>query len=86
MLCLPVTIFSRVQFLIHRLVLKVRYMTQEVGRETLTSIAIGEAKRLPTKRQDAKDYVLELYESKKNKHSKFDFQSLLDKEMEKLNE
>ena len=40
-------------------------MTQEVGWETLTSIAIGEAKRLPTKRQDAKDYVLELYESKK---------------------
>lgn len=61
-------------------------MTQEVGWETLTSIAIGEAKRLPTKRQDAKDYVLELYENKKDKHSKFDFQSLLDKEMEKLNE
>ena len=52
----------------------------------MTSIAIGEVERLPTKRQDAKDYVLELYESKKNKHSKFDFQSLLDKEMEKLNE
>ena len=52
----------------------------------MTSIAIGEAKRLPTKRQDAKDYVPELYESKKNKHSKFDFQSLLDKEMEKLDE
>ena len=86
MLYLPVTIFSRVQVLIRRLALKVRYTTQEVGWETLTSIAIGEAKRLPTKRQDAKDYVLELYENKKDKHSKFDFQSLLDKEMEKLNE
>lgn len=61
-------------------------MTQEVGWATLTSIAIGEAEKLPTKRQDAKDYVLELYESKKGKHGKFDFQSLLDKEMEKLNE
>lgn len=61
-------------------------MTQEVGWATLTSIVIGEAERLPTKRQDAKDYVLELYESKKDKHSRFDFQSLLNKEMEKLNE
>ena len=61
-------------------------MTQEVGWATLTSIVIGEAERLPAKRQDAKDYVLELYESKKDKHSKFDFQSLQDKEMEKLNE
>lgn len=61
-------------------------MTQEVGWETLTYIAIGETERLPAKRQGAKDYVLELYESKKDKHSKFDFQSLLDKEMEKLNE
>lgn len=61
-------------------------MTQEVGWATLTSIVIGEAEGLPTKRQDAKDYVLELYENKKDKHSKFDFQSLLDKEMEKLNE
>ena len=61
-------------------------MTPEVGWATLTSIVIGEAERLPTKRQDAKDYVLELYESKKDKHSKFDFQSLLNKEMEKLNE
>ena len=61
-------------------------MTQEVGWATLTSIVIGETERLPTKRQDAKDYVLELYESKKDKHSKFDFQSLLNKEMEKLNE
>lgn len=52
----------------------------------MTSIVIGETERLPTKRQDAKDYVLELYESKKDKHSKFDFQSLLNKEMEKLNE
>ena len=61
-------------------------MTQEVGWETLTYIAIGETERLPAKRQDVKDYVLELCESKKDKHSKFDFQSLLDKEMEKLNE
>lgn len=61
-------------------------MTQEVGWATLTSIVIGEAERLPTKRQDAKDYVLELYESKKDKHSKFDFQTLLSREMEKLNE
>lgn len=61
-------------------------MTQEVGWATLTSIVIGEVERLPTKRQDAKAYVLELYESKKDKHSKFDFQSLLNKEMEKLNE
>lgn len=61
-------------------------MTQEVGWVTLTSIVIGEAERLPTKRQDAKDYVLELYESKKDKHSKFDFQTLLSREMEKLNE
>lgn len=61
-------------------------MTQEVGWATLTSIVIGEAERLPTKRQDAKDFVLELYESKKDKHSRFDFQSLLNKEMEKLNE
>lgn len=52
----------------------------------MTSIAIGEAERLPTKRQDAKDYMLELYESKKDKHSKFDFQALLSREMEKLNE
>ena len=57
-----------------------------MGWATLTFIAIGETERLPTKRQDAKDYVLELYENKKDKHSKFDFQSLLDKEMEKLNE
>lgn len=61
-------------------------MTQEVGWATLTSIVTGEAERLPTKRQDAKDYVLELYENKKDKHSKFDFQALLSKEMEKLNE
>ena len=61
-------------------------MTQEVGWATLTSIVIGEAERLPTKRQDAKDFVLELYERKKDKHSRFDFQSLLNKEMEKLNE
>lgn len=61
-------------------------MTQEVGWATLTSIVIGEAERLPTKRQGAKDYVLELYESKKDKHSKFDFQTLLSREMEKLNE
>lgn len=61
-------------------------MTQEVGWATLTSIAIGETERLPAKRQDAKDYVLELYESKKDKHSKFDFQTLLSREMEKLNE
>lgn len=52
----------------------------------MTYIAIGETERLPAKRQDAKDYVLELCESKKDKHSKFDFQSLLDKEMEKLDE
>ena len=61
-------------------------MTQEVGWVILTSIVIGEAERLPTKRQDAKDYMLELCESKKDKHSKFDFQALLSKEMEKLNE
>lgn len=61
-------------------------MTQEVGWATLTSIVIGEVERPPTKRQDAKDYVLELYESKKDKHSKFDFQTLLSREMEKLNE
>lgn len=53
----------------------------------MTSIVIGEVvEKQPTKRQDAKDYVLELYESKKDKHSKFDFQTLLSREMEKLNE
>lgn len=38
------------------------------------------------KRQNEKEYLLELYHNKKCEHSKFDFQSLLDKEMEKLNE
>lgn len=38
------------------------------------------------KRQSEKEYLLELYHDKKCEHSKFDFQSLLDKEMAKLNE
>ena len=38
------------------------------------------------KRQSEKEYLLELYHNKKCEHSKFDFQSLLDKEMEKLDE
>ena len=52
----------------------------------MTSIAIGEVvERQPMKRQGEKDYILELY-GKKKEHNKFDFQSLLDREMEKLNE
>lgn len=53
----------------------------------MTSIAIGEVvEKQSMKRQGEKDYILGLYENKKDKHSKFDFQSLLNKEMEKLNE
>lgn len=53
----------------------------------MTSIAIGEVvEKQPMKRQGEKDYILELYEKKKDEHGKFDFQSLLNKEMEKLNE
>lgn len=50
--------------------------------ETLTSTAIGSQ----LKRQSANDYLQELYRAKRHKDKSFDFQALLDKEMEKLNE
>lgn len=50
--------------------------------EILTSTAIGSQ----LKRQSANDYLQELYRAKRHKDKSFDFQALLDKEMEKLNE
>ena len=50
--------------------------------EILTSTAIGSQ----LKRQSANDYLQELYRAKRHKNKSFDFQALLDKEMEKLNE
>lgn len=50
--------------------------------EILTSTAIGSQ----LKRQSANDYLQELYQAKRHKDKSFDFQALLDKEMEKLNE
>lgn len=52
------------------------------GNGTLTSTAIGSQ----LKRQSANDYLQELYRAKRHKDKSFDFQALLDKEMEKLNE
>lgn len=61
-------------------------MTQEAGQEILTSIAIGRVEKTSDslKRQDAKDYLLELYHSKRHSDNKFDFQTALNREMEKL--
>ena len=56
-------------------------MTREVEMEILTSTAIGSQ----LKRQSANDY-LQLYRAKRHEDKSFDFQALLDKEMEKLNE
>ena len=53
-------------------------MTREAEMEILTSTAIGSQ----LKRQSAQ----ELYRAKRHKDKSFDFQALLDKEMEKLNE
>lgn len=50
--------------------------------EILTSTAIGSQ----LKRQSANDYLQELYRAKRHEDKSFDFQALLDKEMEKLNE
>jgi hypothetical protein len=50
--------------------------------EILTSTAIGSQ----LKRQSVNDYLQELYRAKRHKDKSFDFQALLDKEMEKLNE
>lgn len=50
--------------------------------EILTSTAIGSQ----LKRQSANDYLQELYRTKRHKDKSFDFQALLDKEMERLNE
>ena len=57
-------------------------MTKGVEMEILTSTAIGSQ----LKRQSANDYLQELYRAKRRKNKSFDFQALLDKEMEKLNE
>ena len=54
-------------------------MTREVEMEILTSTAIGSQ----LKRQSANDY---LQRAKRHKDKSFDFQALLDKEMEKLDE
>ena len=58
------------------------YMTRVAEMEILTSTAIGSQ----LKRQSANDYLQELYRAKRHKDKSFDFQALLDKEMEKLNE
>lgn len=58
------------------------YMTRGAEMEILTSTAIGSQ----LKRQSANDYLQELYRAKRHKDKSFDFQALLDKEMEKLNE
>lgn len=50
--------------------------------EILTSTAIGSQ----LKRQSANDYLQELYRAKRHEDKSFDFQTLLDKEVEKLNE
>ena len=57
-------------------------MTREVEMETLTSTAIGSQ----LKRQSANDYLQELYRAKRHKNKSFDFQALLDKEIENLYE
>ena len=57
-------------------------MTREVEMEILTSTAIGSQ----LKRQSANDYLQELYQTKRHEDKSFDFQALLDKEMEKLDE
>lgn len=57
-------------------------MTKGAEMEILTSTAIGSQ----LKRQSANDYLQELYRAKRHKDKSFDFQTLLDKEMEKLNE
>lgn len=57
-------------------------MTKGAEMEILTSTAIGSQ----LKRQSANDYLQELYRAKRHKDKAFDFQALLDKEMEKLNE
>ena len=57
-------------------------MTKGVEMEILTSTAIGSQ----LKRQSANDYLQELYRAKRHEDKSFDFQALLDKEMEKLNE
>ena len=53
-------------------------MTREAEMEILTSTAIGSQ----LKRQSANDYL----QAKRHEDKSFDFQALLDKEMEKLNE
>ena len=52
----------------------------------MTSIAIGRAEKNSDilKRQDAKDYLLELYHDRRHSDNKFDFQMALNREMEKL--
>jgi len=69
-------------WLILLLAYKELYMTKGVEMEILTSTAIGSQ----LKRQSANDYLQELYRAKRHEDKSFDFQALLDKEMEKLNE
>lgn len=50
----------------------------------MVAIAIGD-RQYDLKRQTEKEYLMEIYKGKKDKHNKFDFQALLDKETERLN-
>ncbi len=79
---MQVMIYHMELWLILLLAYKELYMTKEAEMETLTSTAIGSQ----LKRQSANDYLQELYRAKRHKDKSFDFQALLDKEMEKLNE
>lgn len=63
-------------------------MTQEVEEEILTFTAIGKVQKTSDglKRQEAKDYLLELYHTKRHSNTAFDFQAALDKEIKKISE
>ena len=52
----------------------------------MTFTAIGKLQETSDglKHQEAKDYLLELYHTKRHKNTAFDFQTILDKEMEKI--
>ena len=79
---MQVTMYHTELWLILLLAYKELYMTKGAEMEILTSTAIGSQ----LKRQSANDYLQELYRAKRHKNKSFDFQALLDKEMEKLNE
>lgn len=63
-------------------------MTVEVGVETLIFMLIGRIENLQKnmKRQNANEFLQELFGKNKCEIEHFDFEKILDREIEKLNE